>query len=112
MTIEKLIIKQQDNIYLIDYDHIVFCQSDNCYTFIHTIEDKKFIAVQSLSKFAKEQLKKPAFIRVSQSYVINRNFITSINKKNKTIVLINAQIVPFTVTIRELLTLISTVALT
>lgn len=71
------------------------------------INGKRLIASKSLTKIAKEQLSYPGFIRVSQSYLVNINFISSINKKNKELVLSNEQSVPYTLTIKELFELMS-----
>jgi len=107
MPFNKIIISQQNAIHLIDYKDIIYCQSDNCYTFINTADGKKIIVVKSLSRLMKEGLAHADFIRVGQSYVINRNFITSIDKKSKNIILENSQAVPFTIAVKQLLFLLN-----
>ncbi|MFY0255141.1 LytR/AlgR family response regulator transcription factor [Chitinophaga sp. 30R24] len=105
MLSKKIIISQQNSIHLVDSEEIIFCKSDNSYTFIHLLNSRKLIVVKSLSKIAKEQLCLPGFIRVSQSYLVNINFISSINKKTKELILSNDQSIPFTTTLKELFTL-------
>ncbi|RVT97206.1 LytTR family transcriptional regulator [Mucilaginibacter limnophilus] len=101
---QKIQLRSQDHIYLIDPDNIYFCQSDNCYTIIN-LASKKLLVSQSLTKFSKE-LPDTQFIRVSQSYLINSNFISLIEKKRKIIKLDNEIDIPFTISIKTLLELL------
>ena len=57
---------------------------------------------KSLTKISKE-LSADQFVRVSQSYIINKDSIRSIDKRKKTISLSNGSIVPFTIAIKTLL---------
>ena len=103
-AMEKIIIHHQDVIHFIDPNLILYCQSDNCYTNVYLAEGEKYLVVMSLSKFAKELGSQ--FIRVNQSFLINSRYIKKINKKNKTVVLMNRLEVPFTITIKNLMLLI------
>jgi len=103
--IEKIIIPQQNVIYLVNISEIIFCQSDDCYTRVYVVGGQRHLIVKSLTKFAKE-LNSPIFIRVNQSYLVNKCYIKCIDKKNKCIGLLNDQNIPFTVTLKELLNLI------
>lgn len=103
----RLIISQSKYVYLIDCDRILYCKSDNCYTSVYLVDGKCFILVKSLAKVIKDDLNQDNFIRVNQSYLINRDFIQLIDKKNKYIELINNVLIPFTVNVKDLLKLIS-----
>ncbi|MCW3110208.1 MAG: hypothetical protein JWQ09_4714 [Segetibacter sp.] len=98
----KIAIHSQDRIHFISPDHIAFCKSDNCYTFIHLKNGEKLLISKSLAKFSKE-LDQGKFIRANQSYLVNINFINSIDKRKKDIELLNQTLIPFTITIKELL---------
>ncbi len=100
----RIIVKSQNFFYFIDPDNIFYCESDNCYTTIFS-NRKKVVVSQSLTKFAK-MLPLNQFIRVSQSYLVNSNYIFEIDKRKKLIHLIDGSTVPFTVTIKNLMLLI------
>lgn len=104
MISQKIVLHQQDSLIFIRHSDIMYCQSDNCYTSIHLINNNKFIIVKSLKKFHQELPFQ--FIRVSQSYVINQDFIEKIDKKRKRIKLEGEKEIPFTVTLKELISLL------
>lgn len=99
---KKVIISSQNRIYFIDQQNIVMCKSDSCYTIIYLTDLKEIMVCKSLSKFIQE-LDNIKFVRVSQSYAINKDCILSIDKKKKCLELVNEIIIPFTVTIKILL---------
>lgn len=103
---EKIIINEHNSIHLLNCNEILFCKSDNYYTSIFMRNGASFIVTKSLSKFS-EQLNNKEFIRVNQSFLLNTNFIVSINKKQRHIIMSNNEIIPFTVTIKKLMLLIS-----
>ncbi|RYY38057.1 MAG: LytTR family transcriptional regulator [Sphingobacteriaceae bacterium] len=105
MDVYKIMLSQQQVITFVDPDEIVYCQSDNCYTNVHLLNERIMI-VKSLTKFSKE-LSETQFIRVSQSYLINTKFVRNINKKDKLIELSNRKCIPYTISLKELLQLMS-----
>lgn len=98
---KKLIIISNDKINLVPEHQIQFCKSDNCYTTIHTIHDLELVVCKSLSKIS-DKLNPEIFIRVSQSYIVNINFIASIHKKEKLIEMISNIKIPFTLSLKLL----------
>lgn len=102
----KVIIPSHDIIHLIDQSEILFCQSENCYSTIFLVSGNKFVIVKSLTKLEKE-LNGVFFIRVNQSFLVNKSFIKMIDRKRKQIFLTNDQMIPFTTTIKKLLELIA-----
>jgi DNA-binding LytR/AlgR family response regulator len=106
MLFDKLLIPYQDSIIIVAHSSVLFLRSDNCYTHVYLEDDRKFLVVKSLTKFEKE-MADPVFIRVNQSFLINGNFITSINKKEKTVMLSNKHAIPCTITIKKLTSLIT-----
>lgn len=105
-TPHKIVISSQDHLHLINQNEIVLCKSDDCYTLIHLMNGGKLMISKSLSKFSKE-LHQPMFVRISQSYLININFIKMVDKKRKHIELTDKQQLQFTRTIKDLLASIS-----
>ena len=106
MPATKIMIYQQERIILINPEEIVFCKSNNCYTEICLYDGKRVLAVISLTKFHKE-LTSINFIRINQSYIINKQYIQSIIKKKRSIELENNIIVPFTISLKELVSKIN-----
>ncbi|PTR01149.1 LytTr DNA-binding domain-containing protein [Mucilaginibacter yixingensis] len=98
----KIVIAQQSHIYFVNTEDIVYCQSDDCYTNIHLVDNNKILLVKSLTKFHKE-LPQEVFLRVNQSNLINKAFVKTIDRKKKLIELANNNKVPFTISLKDLL---------
>ncbi|UEG54020.1 LytTR family transcriptional regulator [Mucilaginibacter daejeonensis] len=105
MAHQKLMISQQDNIFLIEPSKIIFIQSDSCYTKIYLKGGQKILACKPLSKLERE-LQPDIFIRVNQSFLINRYLIERIDKKRKSIELNENHSVSYTVALKALLKMI------
>ena len=99
---KKLIIHSQSQLHFVSHSDIILCKSDNCYTSVHLATGDGFVICKSLSQVAKE-LGNIVFIRVNQSYLVNKDYIKLIDKKKKHIELLNKQQIPFTTTLKELL---------
>ena len=100
----KIMLSQQDSIFFVKQQEIVYCQSDNCYTKVILQNQKRILIVKSLTRFHKELPEQ--FVRVNQSYIINKLFVSRIDKKRKTIWLDGDLEIPFTLPLKELLCLI------
>jgi len=99
----KIMLCSQDYIRFVLPEAIIFCKSDNYYTDIHLCGGERVMISKSLAKFSKD-LSTETFIRVSQSYLVNKHFIRMINKKKREIQLSDhSQVIPFTTSIRELI---------
>ena len=97
-----MLIHSKDDIQFIYQKDILYCQSDNCYTNIFLLTGEILLISKSLTKFSKEVLP-GKFIRVNQSYLVNVDYIKSVDKRKKQIELINLFKIPFTITIKQLL---------
>lgn len=98
----KIVIASQDHLRFINEEEILFCKSDNCYTYIFLSTTEKLIVSKSLAKFSKE-LNSSDFVRVSQSFLINIKYIRSIDKKRKLIHLTDMSEIYFTSSLKDLL---------
>lgn len=85
---KRIILNSQYNLRLILQSEILFCKSDNCYTTYHSINNEEYLVCKSLKKVHTE-LDSTIFIKVSQSYLVNINFIELIDKKNKMLELLS-----------------------
>lgn len=99
-------LPQQNSITFVTPLDIVYCQSDNCYTNIFLGDGKRIMIVKSLSKFEKE-LPGNFFLRVNQSFLVNKSFVSTINKKERMIALTQGALIPFTIRLKELLLLMT-----
>ncbi len=99
---EKIILPSQDFIRIVNKSDIIYCKSNDCYTNVHLQHEEVIIVCKPLVKVSAD-LKSEQFIRVNQSYIVNRNCIKIIHKKRKVIELENCVEIPFTCTLRYLL---------
>ncbi|HTN22273.1 MAG TPA: LytTR family DNA-binding domain-containing protein [Pelobium sp.] len=99
---KKIAICSYDKINLVTEDYILFCKSDNCYTTVYLNNGSELVMCKSLSKLSKE-LDSNCFIRVSQSYLVNLQYIKTIHKKEKYLELNNEFKIPFTISIKRFL---------
>jgi DNA-binding LytR/AlgR family response regulator len=105
---KKLIIHTNDFLHFVLYSDISYCKSDNCYTSIFLNNGQELVLCKSLKRVS-EELDTELFVRVNQSYLINKNYIKLIDKKNKQIELIDKKRIPFTTTITVLIGLIGNI---
>ena len=98
----KLVIATQDHITFIDEDEIIYCRSDSNYTNIFMINTDELLISKSLAKFSKE-LTQSKFIRVNQSYLVNIQYIKSIDKRKRKIHLTNTMQIHFSSPIKDIL---------
>ncbi len=76
---KKVVLRTSDAIHLVDVNEIIYCKSDNSYTTFF-LEGKKEITVsKSIKEFA-ELFSEHSFLRPHQSYLVNLNSITKIDK--------------------------------
>lgn len=101
----KLVVHNKNNIYLVSPNDIVLCKSDNCYTHILLKDGREIMICKSLTKIS-EELHSEHFLRISQSYLVNYLHVNSIDKKKKNITLGSNIIIPFTINIKQLVSLI------
>ena len=102
MSSEKFLIPHRDHIYVVGYSSILFFKSDNYYSHIYLADGREFVLITSLAKLERE-INHQRFIRISQSFLVNGDFITSIDKKKKFLIVGNSHHVPFTIPIKKLM---------
>jgi two-component system LytT family response regulator len=75
----KIILKTMENIYLMDVQDIIFCESDGCYTHIFSNHHDKITTSKSLREYD-DMLEDAGFFRVHKSYLINLRHIKRFEK--------------------------------
>ena len=90
---KQIAIPTQGKIELIDVDQILFLKSDSNYTEIHLVDGSTIVTSSTLKKY-EAKLKKQKFMRVHNSYIIQRSqlktFLPHLNK----LILHNTQEIP------------------
>ena len=70
----RIVLRTQQALHVVDFDNIIYCQSDGSYTTFY-LNNGKNIMVSKPIKFYEELLPTQYFIRCHQSYLVNFNFI-------------------------------------
>lgn len=91
---KKIVVKTTEQIHLLDLKSIVSCESDSCYTTVHTTEGKHIMVAKTLKEY-EEMLTGCGFYRVHKSYLINLAHIKRFDKRDGGyVVLANDQKIP------------------
>jgi two-component system, LytTR family, response regulator len=77
---KKIVLKTLENIHLVEIQQIIFCESDGCYTIVHTIAGEKIMISKTLREFD-DMLSESGFYRVHKSYLINLTHIIRFEKQ-------------------------------
>lgn len=78
---KKIILKTTEQIHLLDLKNIVGCESDSCYTTVHTMEGVHIMVAKTLKEF-EEMLTGCGFYRVHKSHLINLAHIKRFDKQD------------------------------
>jgi len=93
----KLLVADIEEYKLIEISSIMYCKSDGNYTNICQLDplvsDVKYTDTHNL-KYFEEKLKPFGFIRIHQSYLVNREHVTRIRKNPCEVILGNNQCLP------------------
>ncbi|CAM1343587.1 LytR/AlgR family response regulator transcription factor [Tenacibaculum amylolyticum] len=80
---EKVMIQCMDKLYRIELNQIKRCESESNYTHIFLNSDKKITVSMTLKSVEQKLIHDTSFIRVHQSHLVNRNYVTSFKKGTK-----------------------------
>ena len=75
---QKIILKTQDKIWILELHEIVFCESDLSYTIFHTASER--IIVSKTMGYYEGLLTAYGFFRVHKSFLVNVNHVKKIHK--------------------------------
>ncbi|OJJ18008.1 DNA-binding response regulator [marine bacterium AO1-C] len=76
---EKLVLRLQDGLQIIDLQELRYCKSDKGYTTFYLTNGRTFLASRPIKDF-EPQLPADMFFRTHQSYCVNLNFIDKYDK--------------------------------
>lgn len=85
---EKVRFNTRSGFIVVDPKSIVYCEADGNYTHIYLNSGKKEHINQQLGKI-EETLNNPQFVRTNRSVLINKDYISSFDRKTRKIKLVN-----------------------
>lgn len=77
----KIAVPVSDGYEFIEIEDILYCQSQNNYTYLFLKDNKKVILSKTLKEF-ENLLEKYYFLRIHKSYLINPNYIKKYNRND------------------------------
>jgi len=77
---KKVILKTLENIHLVDMQDITHCESDGCYTLIHTVSGEQILVSKTLHEYD-IMFSEHGFYRVHKSYLINLSHVRRFEKQ-------------------------------
>ena len=77
--IKKIVLRTAKAIHIVDISDIEYCNSDNSYTYFYLSGGERIMVSKSIKEFA-EILEECNFFRPHQSYLINLNAVSRIDK--------------------------------
>jgi len=78
---------------IINVDQILYCKSDNNYTWFHLKNEEKVLSSKTLKTY-EEMLPSNVFFRSHQSYLVNLLHLQTFDKKSNCIILTNGVQLP------------------
>ncbi len=76
---KKIVLRTSEMIHIVDISDIEYCKSDNSYTSFYLLGGEKILVSKSIKEFT-EILEECNFFRPHQSYLINLNAVSRIDK--------------------------------
>lgn len=76
---DRIVLRLQEGYQVINFDTLMYCQSDKGYTTFFTADKKSYIASKPIKEF-EGQLPEEIFIRTHQSYLVNLQYVDKYDK--------------------------------
>ncbi len=83
---DKIKLTTQNGQVMLPHNSIIYCEAKGNYTDVY-MADGQMETVHTQLGILEEQLSNPVFVRVSRSALINTDYLYSINRKSKTVIL-------------------------
>lgn len=80
--ISKIVVKTMSDIYLIQIEDIIYCESDKGYTTFYLVNHKKVVSSKPLGEY-EDILPKSHFMRTHHSFLANLNHVIRYEKRDK-----------------------------
>ncbi len=89
---KKILINKNSSIHFISICDIMYCQADGNYCTIHLRNGEKYISSKTLKK-VESKISHPTFLRIHQSYLVNGEYIKSVQVKGKRGIICNSGLI-------------------
>jgi len=76
---DRLVLRLQEGYQVIDFESLMYCQSDKGYTTFYLSDGKSYMASKPIKEF-ESQLPNQQFIRTHQSYMVHMDYVDKYDK--------------------------------
>jgi two-component system LytT family response regulator len=91
---DKIALPYQNGVTFAEIKNVIYCESDNNYTRIFTIDDKQYMVAKTLGDI-QEVLEERNFLRIHRQYLINLNHIKKyVRGEGNYVIMSNNQSIP------------------
>jgi two-component system LytT family response regulator len=80
-SLKKIVLKDSDNIYIVEIANIIRLEADKNYTIFYLSDKQKLVISKTMKEF-EHLLEKKGFFRCHQSHLVNLNFLAKIDKRD------------------------------
>ncbi len=98
----RLLINCKYKVDFIDVSQITFVKADEGYSHIHLNDQSVYVQTKTLSE-VHELIGDFGFIKVCQSYLVNIEYIQSLDKKTREVILKCGYRIPYTLNLKQLI---------
>lgn len=77
---QKIVFKTTEDLFVLNKDDIMYCESEGNYTTIHTKDNTPIMVSKNLKK-VEDQLPPDCFIRCHQSFIVNKEHVRKFNSR-------------------------------
>lgn len=97
----RYFVKSTNHLSVVRCEKILYCTADNGYTILNTVEGENYVVSKSLAKFL-DEVQYPYLLRISQSVLVNAQYIKHVHNKEKCVILENGVELRYTLGYGEL----------
>jgi two-component system, LytTR family, response regulator len=97
----QLALRSQQSVQIVSFKDICYLQADDCYTTVFLNDGKKVVVSKPL-KYYEELLPDKSFLRIHQSYLVNKHYIDRWHPKESLLHLKDGTQLPVSVRKKEL----------
>lgn len=98
----RILIRTKEKTFFVGLEDVLYCKAAGAYSIIYLVGDKEIVTSINLLKLQERMQCWASIFRVSQSYLVNLLAVRSINHGKKELELENSNLIPFTVSVREI----------
>ena len=97
---KKIILKTSEDIFILNIEDIIRCESDGGYTTFYTKTGQKIMVSKNLKEY-ESILKNHHFIRTHNSHLVNLNYVSQFRKTDNMLIMKDSSVIPISVRKKE-----------